>query len=476
MKKKLVLLSVVVFLNSCSLNMLNGNLNKSDKGKDISQKEEKFLEHYKEVDINDLEIKSEIHKFKVKNGPTFILVRNNHLPIYSFNTFYKIGENLESGVKPGVAHLLEHLMYKGSNKYFAGEFERYIETHGGTLYAYTTEDMTVYSHNLVGGTLEKLLKMEKDRMLNLKFSQEEFDNEVKIIKEEKKNRRSPGMEELYVLMKQVIKKAPIKNAVNRMQNKIIETIKSDDVRQFYYNNYNSNQALVVIVGDFKIAKTTSLIKKVFLNIKSDNFAKRPKRKIRSKKIQYPRSIKFHGDSQTPLMGLVLKGDKWGSRNGLILDVLSRIIGNGNSSYFYQNLVNTRWPVLKSVISKNFKWKEGGMFTIQGSLLKGKSIKNAYKKVIKTMRKFCHHGISSREIQKSKNQIYMDYLDKLVTNVGLANFLAKREILLNDYKKYKKELRLYREISEKEVKQSCLSLFNRNNFHFITLWNRNPKRY
>ena len=194
------------------------------------------------------------------NGMKVLIKEDTRAPVAAVRLWYKVGSVDEHEGKTGLSHALEHMMFKGTDSVPEGEFSRRVAALGGDDNAYTNRTETVYTTNIAVKNLDEVLKMEADRMVNLNFSDKAFDNEMDVIREERRMRTddSPAgkmWETLNIKMwDKPFNKAPVIGYMNDLH-----TLKADDLRAWYKQWYAPNNAMLVIVGDVKAKETTDKV-------------------------------------------------------------------------------------------------------------------------------------------------------------------------------------------------------------------------
>ncbi|WII90381.1 pitrilysin family protein [Kingella negevensis] len=180
-----------------------------------------------------------------------VIVQEDHrAPVVMTQLWYKVGSSDEMAGKTGLSHALEHMMFKGTKTVPAGEYVKRISALGGSNNAYTTTEETVYHVTIAAQHLPKVLELEADRMENLNFSDTVFNNEMKVIREERHQRiddNPDGM--LYAeLLNTAWTKSPNRTSViGKMAD--LHKLKPNDLRQWYRRWYAPNNAVLVVVGD-----------------------------------------------------------------------------------------------------------------------------------------------------------------------------------------------------------------------------------
>lgn len=440
-------------------------------------KPKKKLKWSNKIETDNLHI--DVVKKVLSNGLTVLIVPNSHLPLLSYYTFYKVGSRYEPKGLSGASHFLEHLMFKGAKKYGPGKFDTAIEGSGGVTNAYTTKDLTVYYENLPSTQLELLIDMEADRMENLLLEKEAFEKERFVILEERKMRlENSPIGKLYTkMMETAFAETPYETSTIGTVDDI-KKVQRYQIFDYFKKFYAPNNAVLVIVGDVDSNKTMGLVEKYYGKIPRSNFIdslEENEQKISEEyrfKKKFPSNINLKGQSVNPQFLWVYKGAKHGEHWAYVLDILASVLGDGGSSYLVQRYVNNRRPLLSRVYASNYNLKFSGVFFIGGELLGGKSLKLFEKGIRKSMFSACESAVTERSIQKTKNQYLLDYYHALETNAGMAQFVGLREVTFKDYENYKKELKIYSNITTEEVLQACKQVFASKDNMFLTIWRKN----
>lgn len=431
----------------------------------------------KEVAHLDFEVK----KYELDNGLKVLLVENEKLPIFSYYTYYQVGGKYETPGITGASHFLEHMMFKGAKKYGQGEFDKLVEGNGGSNNAYTTNDLTVYYENMPKEHIAKIIDIEADRMANLSLEKQSFENERQVVLDERKMRyENSDQGQIYLaMMKSMFEGTPYGTSVIGSKEDL-KTMTRDQIYEYFKKYYSPNNATIVIVGDINESEVLDEIKKRYgqipafeeLNkLKKETVAQRKGYDFKGK---YDRWIKLNGKSTTPQFMLAYKGIKVGPRDAYVLDILSSILGDGQSSYLNQAFVSGKRPLFSSISAGNYTLQESGVFFIGGSLLEKVNINKAKASLFKEVARSCENAIDARSVQKIKNSYLLDMLSRFETNAGVARFLGDREVYYGDYAFYEKELETYQSITEEELKEACRKYLKKENSIFLSIWNKHKK--
>lgn len=436
-----------------------------------------------EKGMNDFKLDLKVHKEILKNGLRIILVEDHRLPIVAYATFFDIGGRHETKGNTGASHFLEHLMFKGAKKYGPLKFDSMIEAMGGSTNAYTTFDNTVYYQSFPAAHLETIVDLEADRMQNLLLEPTAFESERLVVLEERKFRyeNSPQGKLYLSMMRAMFEKSPYGGSVIGDVEDLL-ALNRDQVRTFFKSYYAPNNAVLVVVGDLKVPETLKWINERYGDIPFSpevELLKKDKDRpeIYSGKPRYQREVKLNGNNPNTLFMLSFPGDPLGTRKAFVMDILSSILGDGESSYLYQNFVVGKKPKFSEVSASNYNLKYSGLFFVSGQLLDGTKEQGLNQELLTTLRSACYQKskvLTERNLQKTKNQLLTDYYQDIQTNFGLATFLGVRENFFNDYAYYQKELSTYASISLSEVRNTCLELFNSKKSIYLTINNKTKK--
>ena len=209
-----------------------------------------------------------IQEFKLDNGLKLIVQEDHRSPVVVSQVWYRAGSLDEVNGKTGVAHVLEHMMFKGTKQVPAGQFSRMIAAAGGKENAFTSTDYTCYFQQLEKSHLPLSFKLEADRMANLQLTDEEFAKEIKVVMEERRWRTDdkPQSKVNEAFQGALYRAHPYSRPVIGFMNDL-ENMTAEDAREWYRNWYAPNNATLVVVGDVKAEEVYKLAKQHFGKLK-----------------------------------------------------------------------------------------------------------------------------------------------------------------------------------------------------------------
>lgn len=220
-----------------------------------------------------------VHEYRLDNGLKVIVKEDRRAPIAVSQVWYKVGASYEPGGVTGVSHVLEHMMFKGTDSLAAGEYSRIIAANGGQENAFTSRDYTAYHQTLSADRLEVAFKLEADRMRNLTLSAEEFAKEIEVVKEERRLRTEdkPASLTYEQLSAVAYRSLPYANPVIGWMADL-ENMTVEDLASWYRLWYAPNNAILVVVGDVQAEQVLALAKRYFGPIEAETI---PLQKARS---------------------------------------------------------------------------------------------------------------------------------------------------------------------------------------------------
>ncbi len=206
----------------------------------------------------------ETHEYVLDNGLK-ILVREDHrFPVVVSQIWYKVGASYESEGITGISHILEHMMFKGTDTHPAGEFSRIIAAHGGNENAFTGTDYTAYFQTLESSRLPISFELEADRMHRLVISEEEFAKEIEVVKEERRLRTEdrPQAFTYETALSTAFQTGPYRHPIIGWMHDL-EALTVADLQRWYRRWYAPNNATLVVAGDVRAEDVYQLAKRYF---------------------------------------------------------------------------------------------------------------------------------------------------------------------------------------------------------------------
>jgi zinc protease len=413
-----------------------------------------------------LQLSLPVTKFQLANGLTVLLLEDHSVPMVSYHTWYRVGSRNETPGVTGAAHMLEHMMFKGAKKYDGKSFDRILHENGITNNAFTTYDYTGFYENLPSSKLELMMDLEVDRMSSLALRADDLTSEREVVKEERRWRvdNNPNGLLRELLMSTVFKVLPYKWPVIGYM-KDIDDYTVEKLRFFYNTYYIPNNAVLVLVGDFKTAETRALIEKYYGGLPYKPLPSRDVLKERTQTVQQNASLKK--DVQNRSFVVAFQGVPQDHPDMYALDLLSNLLGSGTSSRLYRRLVYQKQSATSSYAFDS-TMKDSGVFGIGINLKPGLAVKDSLDVVYNEIWKARNQKISAAELEKLKTQVMKESVDNLRTMDGKARSLAVNEILTGTYESLFTDLPKYQAVTADDVKRVAEKYLNQTQRSIIVL--------
>ena len=281
--------------------------------------------------------------FTLPNGLQVVVIEDHRTPVVTEMIWYKVGSADETPGKSGLAHFLEHLMFKGTAKHPVGEFSQTVLKVGGNENAFTSNDYTGYFQRVPREQLPLMMEFEADRMTGLILKDENVLPERDVVLEECNMRvaNNPEARLNEQIMAALYLNHPYGRPVIGWHHEI-EKLTREDALAFYHRFYAPNNAILVIAGDTDIKEVRPLVEKNFGKIEPQPAI--PARRIRPQEPEQvaPRTVTLADPHvEQPAMKryyLVPSATTAAAGEGPALDVLAQLMGGGSNSYLYRALV------------------------------------------------------------------------------------------------------------------------------------------
>ncbi|GCC52007.1 insulinase family protein [Chryseotalea sanaruensis] len=340
------------------------------------------------------------NEFTLDNGLQVIVHEDTSVQIAVLNILYNVGSRDEREDKTGFAHLFEHLMFGGSKN--IPNYDEPLQRVGGENNAFTNTDITNYYLTVPATNIETGFWLESDRMLSLSFDPQVLEVQRKVVIEEFKQRylNQPYGDVWLKLRPLAYQAHPYQWATIGKEISHIENATMDDVKQFFFEHYVPNNAILVVAGNIKLDQVKQLSEKWFGPIPS---GKRPERNlpVEPKQTQ-KRSATV--EANVPADALYMTWHMPGRFHDdyYASDLLSDILSRGKSSRLYNQLVKEN-EIFTSISSFVMGTVDPGMFVISGRVNNGISLHKAEAAVQEILTQLVNEGIEEEELVKVKNQ-------------------------------------------------------------------------
>ena len=341
-----------------------------------------------------------IARRQLKNGAVLLVKKDPTTPVVSLNLWIEAGSIDEKPGERGMAHLIEHMIFKGTTKRGVGEISREVEAAGGYLNAFTSFEHTCFYVVLPSDQLEKALEVEFDAYFNSTFDAGELEKEKEVVFEEMRMRQDdPWSWSWELLFKILYQRNPYHWPVIGDMN-ILKKVPRETLFNYYHKHYVPSNTVITVVGDVSVEKLSLWLDRNFAPVKRP---KAPGRKFAVDK--QPRSLQLRlepGDVQQIYLSLGFPSVALTHPDAAALEILEAVLGDGTASRL--NLaIREKSQSADEITSEHFAGKYGGAFVFQ-ALTDSKRIENCLKDLMGEVKKILIHGVPEAELSKVKNKI------------------------------------------------------------------------
>lgn len=363
------------------------------------------------------------------NGLDIILHEDRKAPIVHVMIWYHVGSKDEAADRTGFAHLFEHMMFQGSENVRKTEHFSYVQGVGGTLNATTGQDRTNYYQTVPREYLGLALWLEADRMRSLKVTDENFRNQLSVVKEERKQRYDNApyglwyMTLLGMLFGNSVYSWP---PIGDMEH--LDAAPLDEVQAFHRSFYVPSNATLVVCGDFDRNEAMRLIDEYFGPIPNGPPILRNDIAIAPLAGQVRRTI----TDRVPLPAVYIgfQGASVGHRDSRALGLLALIMNRGRSSRLQRSLVYQQ-QVAQNAGAFNVDMERAGLFIMLATAAEDIPVEMAEQALWDELEKIRAEGVSQRELETALNHIRTSFVTSLCKLHGVADALAYYHVLCGD---------------------------------------------
>jgi len=350
----------------------------------------------------------EVIEKTLENGLKILVKADRRAPVVVSQLWYKVGSSDEPAGMTGISHVLEHLMFKGTEELEPNEFSRIIAANGGRENAFTGRDYTAYFQSIASSRLEICFRLEADRMQNLKIDEAEFKKEVEVVKEERRLRTDDRPESLTYerFMATAYREHNYRNPIIGWPQDL-NTMTVQDARDWYEQWYTPNNATLVVVGDVEPQAVFALAEKYFGRIPRRDVA--PRSTAAEPEHKGPRRISVEAPAQVPylLMGyrvpVIAEADSqdW---EPYALEILAYILDGGKSARLSTELVRNQQIVSSVSAGYDATARAATQFLFDANPSPGKDIAAVERAIRAEIKRVQTELVSAGELARVKAQI------------------------------------------------------------------------
>ena len=399
-------------------------------------------------------------EYDLDNGLHVILHQDKSVPLAVTSVMYHVGSKDDSPDRTGFAHFFEHLLFEGSENIDRGQFMKIVESNGGSLNAYTSNDETYYFEFFPSNKLELGLWLESERMLHPVIDEIGVQTQNEVVKEEKRSNydNRPYGQLLPQITQSLFTKHPYRwLPIGSMDHLDAATL--DEFIAYNKKFYVPNNAVLVVAGNFEIDDVKKKISDYFgpiprgeevprINITEDPITAEIKKKFYDPNIQLP-------------MGLVsYRIPSFKDRDSYVLDMISSILSGGKSSRLYKKMVDDK-KVSVQVQAVNLSFEDYGVYVILSLPVGENTLQTLYDNIDEEIEKLKSDLISDREYEKLQNEFENSFISTNASMSGIANSLASYYLLHGNVNLINERLDIYKSITKEEIRDVANKYLNKD---------------
>ncbi len=349
--------------------------------------------------------------FTLNNGMQVVVIPDHRAPVVTHMVWYRVGSADEPQGKAGIAHFLEHLMFKGTTKYPPGAFNRIIRQNGGEDNAFTTKDYTAYFQRIAKDRLGVVMDLEADRMQNLVLKDENVLPELKVVEEERRERTDNDPSSLLgeQIDAMLYLAHPYRKPVIGWMSEVNKLTREDAIA-FYKAHYTPANAVLIVAGDVTLDEVKKLAEEHYGKLKN-TVDVGPRVRTEEPEPLAPRRVTLSdARAASPIIQrtyLAISYATAAKGESEALDVLAELLGGGATSRLYKKLV-----VEKRVASYAGAWYSGdgldsGTFGVYGSPVPGGKVEPVEAEIDAVLEDIKANGITPEELARTKATLVAD---------------------------------------------------------------------
>lgn len=360
---------------------------------------------------------AQLERYELDNGLIVLLLEDHATPVVSFQVWVQAGSRDEARYS-GIAHLFEHMMFKGSLHMDEEEHARLVGARGGRINAFTSRDVTVYFEDVTSESLPLVIDLEAERFTNLRVNQDMLDREREVVLEERSMRTEddPGGRAFEALGAMAWQAHPYRRPVIGWRSDL-DAVTVEACQEFFDAYYSANNLVIAVAGDFDSKETLERIQLRFGGLRSSDIERNPT--LEPEQRGERRGVVYF-DVRSPLLMAGWHAPPSGHADSTALDIASQILSDGRSSRLYQKLVDKEAKALHAY-GGYWELKDAGLFYASVGVRPGVDIDAVETLFFAEIDRIAADGVGADEVEKAKRQLETG----LIAGLGTAHAAASR---------------------------------------------------
>jgi zinc protease len=383
------------------------------------------------------------------NGLTVLTLPDPATPAVSFQMWVKVGSRDEARYT-GLAHLFEHMMFRGTDRLPPESHERLIESRGGRVNAFTTADHTVYHAVVAPDALPLVIELEAERLANLHIDEETLASERQVVLEERRMRTEdqPTGRIFEALLNLTFMAHPYRVPVIGWRSDI-EQVTVEVCREFFDTYYAPNNIVLSISGAFDEEDALARVRRAFARL--EPVATIPRNPTREPPQRGERRAQVYFDVRGPILAVTWQAPATGHPDGEALDVASLVLSGGRSSRLYRGLV---YETQQALAAEGSYWElaDAGVFYAFAMVRPDGDIDRAERLFLAEIERLREQPVPEAELAKAKRQIEVSLLRGTTTAHALGSRIARDWVTFGRIRPIEERLAAYRAVTAADVQR------------------------
>lgn len=341
-------------------------------------------------------------RFTLANGLEVVVIPNHRVPVVTHMVWYKVGAADETPGRSGLAHYLEHLLFKGTTTMAPGEYSKTIKKLGGNDNAFTGHDYTAFFESVSAEHLEQVMAMEADRMLNLSVPVEHFASEKSVVIEERRQRTDNDPKSVFgeQIQSTLFVNHPYGTPVIGWLDEM-KTYEWKDVKKFYDTWYAPNNAILIISGDVTAAQVKPLAERIYGVLPRKDLPPRQRRSVPPANGQSVLTLRDKSVEQEAVdITFIAPAMHKDRAHALSLQVLENILDGGAATRLYRTLVSEQKKAVNVSFSYDSDALDYGTISLSGIPAPGVDVETLKDLLMAEIQKIVTGGVTENEVKEA----------------------------------------------------------------------------
>jgi zinc protease len=391
-------------------------------------------------------------RYELDNGMKVLLQRSSAAPVVACNVWVGVGSADEEPKEAGLAHVHEHMLFKGTGNRQVGELAREVEAAGGHINAFTSFDQTCYYVVMSSRYFETGLDILSDAIKNSSFDADELHSELEVIQEEiKRGKDSPSREASLKLFETAYAEHPYRLPVIGTSESV-DSFKRDDVLSFFKKHYVPENMALVLIGDFEVDDAKALVEEYFGEFENGGYTNR-------ERLPEPAQTEFRGwvggaDINQAHLRVGFHIPHATHEDIPALDLLGAILGYGDSSHLYQTIQREQ-QLVSSIYSGAYTPKDAGLFMVSSQYQlpkEGRSDRDVLGAIMKEVFRSRHVRPSLVDLERARTMIESQEIYGKQTVQGLAMKIGRYQMVTGDPDYEQRYYKALAEVTTEDVRR------------------------